>query len=69
MPLSWNEIKHRAIKFGNDWKNETREAAERQAGPGRQEAPAASKTAGKRTARVHLIVHWRNSADLGSLMK
>ncbi|MFM2169652.1 MAG: hypothetical protein RIS79_4023 [Verrucomicrobiota bacterium] len=30
MPLSWNEIKHRAIKFGNDWKNETREAAERQ---------------------------------------
>jgi len=30
MPLSWNEIKHRAIKFGNDWKTETREAAERQ---------------------------------------
>jgi len=30
MPLSWNEIKHRAIKFGNDWKSETREAAERQ---------------------------------------
>jgi type I restriction-modification system DNA methylase subunit len=30
MPLSWNEIKHRAIKFGNDWKAETREAAERQ---------------------------------------
>lgn len=30
MPLSWNEIKHRAIKFGNDWKHETREAAERQ---------------------------------------
>ena len=30
MPLSWNEIKHRAIKFGNDWKGETREAAERQ---------------------------------------
>ena len=30
MPLSWNEIKHRAIKFGNDWKTETREDAERQ---------------------------------------
>lgn len=30
MPLSWNELKHRAIKFGNDWKHETREAAERQ---------------------------------------
>lgn len=30
MPFSWNEIKHRAIKCGNDWKNETREAAERQ---------------------------------------
>jgi len=30
MPLSWNEIKHRAIKFGNDWKTETRESAERQ---------------------------------------
>ncbi len=30
MPLSWNEIKHRAIKFGNDWKAETRESAERQ---------------------------------------
>ena len=30
MPLSWNEIKHRAIRFGNDWKDETREAAERQ---------------------------------------
>ncbi len=30
MPLSGNEIKHRAIKFGNDWKDESREAAERQ---------------------------------------
>ncbi len=30
MPLFWNEIKHRAIKSGNDWKTETREAAERQ---------------------------------------
>ena len=30
MPLSWNEIKHRAIRFGADWKDETREAAERQ---------------------------------------
>ena len=25
MPLSWNEIKHRAIAFGNEWKDETRE--------------------------------------------
>ena len=30
MPLSWNEIKHRAITFGNEWKDETRESAERQ---------------------------------------
>ena len=30
MPLSWNEIKHRASRFGADWKDETREAAERQ---------------------------------------
>ena len=30
MPLSWNEIKHRAIAFGNEWKDETREASERQ---------------------------------------
>jgi hypothetical protein len=30
MPLSWNEIKHRAISFGNEWKDETREASERQ---------------------------------------
>ena len=28
MPLSWNEIKHRAIAFSNEWKNETREDAE-----------------------------------------
>jgi hypothetical protein len=30
MPLSWNEIKHRAIAFSKEWKGETREAAERQ---------------------------------------
>jgi restriction-modification enzyme MmeI-like protein len=30
MPLSWNEIRHRAIAFANEWKGETREAAERQ---------------------------------------
>ncbi len=30
MPLSWNEIRHRAIAFARDWKGETREAAERQ---------------------------------------
>jgi hypothetical protein len=30
MPLSWNEIKHRAIAFSNKWKDETRESAERQ---------------------------------------
>ena len=30
MPLSWNEIKHRAIGFSKEWKGETREAAERQ---------------------------------------
>ncbi len=28
MPLSWNEIKHRAIAFSKEWKNETREEAE-----------------------------------------
>jgi len=28
MPLSWNEIRHRAIAFSKDWKGETREAAE-----------------------------------------
>ena len=30
MPLSWNEIRHRAIVFSNDWRGVTREAAERQ---------------------------------------
>jgi hypothetical protein len=30
MPLSWNEIRHRAIAFSREWQNETREAAERQ---------------------------------------
>ena len=30
MPLSWNEIRHRAIAFSNEWKGETREAAEGQ---------------------------------------
>ena len=28
MPLSWNEIKHRAIAFSKEWKNETNEHAE-----------------------------------------
>ena len=28
MPLSWNEIKHRAIAFSNEWRDETREEAE-----------------------------------------
>ena len=28
MPLSWNEIKHRAIAFSKEWKDETREDAE-----------------------------------------
>lgn len=28
MPLSWSEIKHRAIAFSKEWKNETREDAE-----------------------------------------
>lgn len=28
MPLSWNEIKHRAIAFSKEWKHETREDAE-----------------------------------------
>ena len=28
MPLSWTEIKHRAIAFSKEWKNETREEAE-----------------------------------------
>jgi hypothetical protein len=30
MPLSWNEIRHRAIAFSKAWRGETREAAERQ---------------------------------------
>jgi hypothetical protein len=30
MPLSWNEIRHRAIAFSREWQGETREAAERQ---------------------------------------
>ena len=28
MPISWNEIRHNAIRFTNDWAGETREAAE-----------------------------------------
>lgn len=30
MPLSWNEIKHRAIAFSRDWKGATSEKSERQ---------------------------------------
>ena len=30
MSISWNEIKQRAIQFGQDWKNESREDAEAQ---------------------------------------
>ena len=30
MPLSWNEIKHRAISFARDWKGEGSEKSERQ---------------------------------------
>jgi hypothetical protein len=30
MPLSWNEIRHRAIKFGNDWSKAVSETAEKQ---------------------------------------
>jgi hypothetical protein len=30
MPLSWNEIRHRAMAFSREWQGETREAAERQ---------------------------------------
>ena len=30
MPLSWNEIRHRAIAFSKEWRGETSEAAERQ---------------------------------------
>ena len=29
MALSWNEIKDRALKFSNDWSEETRERAEK----------------------------------------
>ena len=28
MPLSWNEIKDRALKFSKEWSHETREHAE-----------------------------------------
>jgi hypothetical protein len=28
MPLSWNEIRHNAIRFSNEWTGETREHAE-----------------------------------------
>src|SRR5229473_4928517 len=28
MPLSWNEIRHNAIRFTNEWTGETREHAE-----------------------------------------
>jgi hypothetical protein len=28
LSLSWNEIKHRAIAFAKEWKDETREDAE-----------------------------------------
>jgi hypothetical protein len=30
MPLSWNEIRRRAIAFSKEWRGETREAPERQ---------------------------------------
>jgi len=30
MPLSWNEIRHRAIAFSKEWKGAVREASERQ---------------------------------------
>jgi hypothetical protein len=30
MPLAWNEIRHRAIKFSNDWKSAASESAEKQ---------------------------------------
>ena len=29
MALSWNEIKDRALKFSNDWGEETKERAEK----------------------------------------
>ena len=28
MPLSWNEIRHNAIRFSSEWAGETREEAE-----------------------------------------
>ncbi len=30
MPLAWNEIRHRAIKFANEWSGASREAADKQ---------------------------------------
>ena len=30
MPLSWNEIRHNAIKFSREWKNAASEQGERQ---------------------------------------
>lgn len=30
MPLAWKEIRHRAIKFSNDWKNTASESADKQ---------------------------------------
>jgi len=30
MPLAWNEIRHRAIKFANDWKDAARESSDKQ---------------------------------------
>src|SRR5208283_4797346 len=30
MPLAWNEIRHRAIKFANDWSTAARESADKQ---------------------------------------
>src|SRR4051794_40585328 len=30
MPISWNEIRHNAIRFAKEWAGESREAAERQ---------------------------------------
>jgi hypothetical protein len=30
VPLSWNEIRHRAIAFSKEWRGETRETTKRQ---------------------------------------
>ena len=30
MPLSWNEIRQRAVEFAREWESETREGAEAQ---------------------------------------